>query len=1019
MKRSLAILALGGLLLSAPSALAEEPHLDFVRALRARHFNDLAMEYLLKLSQKPTPELARELPLELARTRLELAREEADLGKRVEMYTQARKEFEQFAKANPGKEGEAQLEIANVAVLQGKAQLGRAEREENAAARSGEMLKARTALEEAGTFLDGAATRIRAQLEKLGDAKTPQEQAARRALDQARLQAEYQKGLNLFDQAMTYANQGDLKVLKVRGDLVKQAQDQLSRVEGVDARNPLCWQAAAWIGRCYHEGGDPKKARQRFENIMNDTTPAAEAGKRLAAWFRILVLPEAVQGKENPLDLMQLSAEQWLQRYRPFLNTPEGQAVTYRLAEIYYDKALAAKAAKDAPIRKSYYDRARELFRQLEQSDNDYTDRARDRKVRIIFASQGGPVGDVSKFTTFEDCYVRAQFDIFQLQEDPKEIKDPKELEKKRKERLATIVTALTRALKIAETGKPVKVPERDVLTATAMLAYVHYSTSDWPQAIKVSESLVYGKSGTAQAPVAAVYALESYAQLLADAEKAEEYRPGMNKLLAFVKERWANEPIADTARHQQGLALMREKKFPEAVAELAAIKPTYANAIHAKWQLAAAAFQAEKDQAKPIGPDKRPFQVQAIAALESMPELPPGADTTTAHIYIASRIQLGQQLYTQKKYKEMETLSATTLKKLDDLKFENENIRADLKAGLASLSLYARYGQSEADYSAGRYAEVRKVLDPVIDSAKGGKLPELKSNAQLRFALLGLALRANVLDNNMKRAQEVIQVLQSYADEKDGGKSEAILQPIVLMMREQIDELRRKNQKEQLAKTVKSFSDFLDLLRAQQKQPTPEFLFLVGQSYVSLAKYADAVKMLTQFKAPPDGDDKAARLYRAARLLLMRALRESGQLDKAEEVLKEVMTEPWGKNNLEAMKEQGHLMDAREKFGNAAQHWNGLLKTLQPRIQTDPNAKDQYFEIYLFLVQSYYKFGANNPDAKKKDQYIKAAAGFITKLENSWPDLGGEVSKARFTELLGKEPVLKKEYELLKAENK
>jgi hypothetical protein len=135
--------------------------------------------------------------------------------------------------------------------------------------------------------------------------------------------------------------------------------------------------------------------------------------------------------------------------------------------------------------------------------------------------------------------------------------------------------------------------------------------------------------------------------------------------------------------------------------------------------------------------------------------------------------------------------------------------------------------------------------------------------------------------------------------------------------------------------------------------------------------------------------------------------------------MLKAIMAEPWGKQNLEAMKEQGYQLDAREKYGNAAQHWNGLMKTLQGRINTDAAAKDQYFEIYVNLVRSYYKYGMSLSDETKRQHYVKGAATFITRLEEAWPDLGGEVSKARFTLLLNQEPTLKKEYEQQKAANR
>ena len=53
--------------------------------------------------------------------------------------------------------------------------------------------------------------------------------------------------------------------------------------------------------------------------------------------------------------------------------------------------------------------------------------------------------------------------------------------------------------------------------------------------------------------------------------------------------------------------------------------------------------------------------------------------------------------------------------------------------------------------------------------------------------------------------------------------------------------------------------------------------------------------------------------------------------------------------------------------------------------------------------------------DAKKMQDALHMAANFIVQLETSQPDMGGEVSKKLFEELLHKEPLLKKKYEALK----
>ena len=68
-------------------------------------------------------------------------------------------------------------------------------------------------------------------------------------------------------------------------------------------------------------------------------------------------------------------------------------------------------------------------------------------------------------------------------------------------------------------------------------------------------------------------------------------------------------------------------------------------------------------------------------------------------------------------------------------------------------------------------------------------------------------------------------------------------------------------------------------------------------------------------------------------------------------------------------------------------------------------------------MVESMVNFAREQTDDKKKDEYMKRAAGLITKLEKPWPELGGDESKARFTDLLDREPALKEQYDKLKGD--
>jgi hypothetical protein len=106
--------------------------------------------------------------------------------------------------------------------------------------------------------------------------------------------------------------------------------------------------------------------------------------------------------------------------------------------------------------------------------------------------------------------------------------------------------------------------------------------------------------------------------------------------------------------------------------------------------------------------------------------------------------------------------------------------------------------------------------------------------------------------------------------------------------------------------------------------------------------------------------------------------------------------------------------MEANKKFGAAATEWNKLLKQLQTRVH-EPDMKSRYFECYFHLVRSLYLHGI----ASKESKYIKQAAGLMIKLENAWPDFGGEASETRFREFLAQEKELSEQYNQQKNQQK
>ena len=125
MKRGFCLgLAVLVLAVRPPAAEASvQDDMRFVRNRSSQGRSDLALEYLQRLAKNPSPELAKQLPLEMAMTRLGSSQDdEPDSGKHFNLYNQAREELQKWLAANPKswRYNEVKLDIAQVAVMQGR-----------------------------------------------------------------------------------------------------------------------------------------------------------------------------------------------------------------------------------------------------------------------------------------------------------------------------------------------------------------------------------------------------------------------------------------------------------------------------------------------------------------------------------------------------------------------------------------------------------------------------------------------------------------------------------------------------------------------------------------------------------------------------------------------------------------------------------------------------------------------------------------------------------------------------------
>jgi hypothetical protein len=1041
MKRPLAVLALAALLgAAAPLPADEVPHLEFARELRAR-YPDLALEYLDKLRKaNPSPEVAAVIPLELAKVHLDLATGEADSRRRLDLYNKARAEFQEFIDKNPANVlvADAKVDLARVTALQAKAQLSTALTQEDAAAREKGALEARATFLLASTQLQAAADQLTRDVAKYPDPKTPQETNAKRALQQAQLQAQLDIGVNYIDQAETYVNEGNAEVALARSKVVIQAQAALATVvKDAELNSPVGWQARAWVAYCDLQNGDPGKAMRKLDDVIGRTEPGSGAGKRLAYFFKLrILLDPPANPKEADVTTARKEAEAWLTDFRNYLGTPEGCGVRYYLADVLFRQAADAK---DKAARTQLLNRARDLCLELTKVDNEYNLRARHLGIKII-GVEGGFNKEIAKLASFEECLIRAEYEGSQAEELSRKQKemDPKTFDKEWKVRIDHAVESLKLGLDYA--GRPgSKVTPAEAGKARSLLCGYYLFTQKFKEAIAVGEDAARAVPPTAQSAKTAEYVIEAYNEFVGEslrtgttlADLSEKGGPveRMDELAQFMIKQWPDEAPGDVARHMRGLLLIKQKKQPEAVEVLAKVSPKYPSAIYVKSSLALAAAQvaqdrealakAEPDKAKKeqLQKEQAQFEQQALDALKTMPPLPARADPLTTRLYIKSKLDLASTFYRRKEYAEIDKVIDPLLADI-----AAGTIRLDAPAGgkkpideardsLLLVKLYGKYGLAETELTAGHAAKVKAITDPVVDEIRKGGHPELQDNPTLRWGLMGLALRVSIQEGNTGRALEIYEAAKKFAAPEKGGNSKVILLQVAGMVKDQAREAKKKKDNDAL----KKYADFLDKLKDGEKDPTPEFRRVMGEGYAALGRHDAAVEQ-ARLVLEPQGDEakdeRKVSNYHFCRLMIVRELRLADKKDESKLVLEEVQKEPWAKDHPEVTKEKIHLESPGKAFGA----WSKLVNQLQAKIQ-QPGVKDQYFECYFYMVQSLVDY-ANSPAGEKdKDKHMKRAANLITKLEGPWPELGGDDSKARFTDLLERDSALKEQYDKAKGD--
>jgi hypothetical protein len=903
---------------------AEEPYMDLVRGLRAQGEPQLALELLQKLNEKPPPELATTLKLELARTRMEMALQESEEGKRLAMFAQARTEFDSFLKQNPDHPlaAQASFEIARLIASQGREHLNRARKQEGDTTAQAQALKtARPLFLEAAARLQGAAKAIETQLAKYANPSTAEEKNTAKDLQQALLQAHLEEGINKFQLAQTFATDAEVQD---RGKAMDEALKVLTKLSGEDLKNPVCWQALAWVGRCHAANEDFPKAEEAYKRIMDEKGPWAEMAQRQASYYSLLL-----KTKQATAQAMQKEEEGWLTKYRSYRHSPEGCGVLYLLASNQEAQAEAGvkrdpktkrpiSVGGDALARLRVADR---LLKELIEFENDFSERAATKRMRIILAIAIGQSKerDIYKVNTFDECYLLALVELADLNDFMKDSKKNEDLSeeavtRQRNTYYARTIRALDRALSLVKTTDSPK----DVMEAKLLRVFCNLQLNRLYEAALLGEDLARTNTKSTKGARAALYALDAYNKVMEDTQKrgdvnqdeARTDRNQVKRMSEFMEATWPDDSATDFARHSLGSLMEKQEQHLDALEAFSRVSSSYVSLASLRHQEGIACYNLMRSENDPrVTPAVKAKWFQRVTTdLEKMPDMAQGADPNTALTYCLAKIQLGH-LYLQRgtqllkesadaaraEYAKGVRVAADMTAALPKYTTLVDEKKTEVEYALKALRLYALYGEVFIAVKANDHKAAAELYMPVIDDIKKNGVPEDDVADRYRRALADfcqIAIRSSIQAGDIPRAQDVLKLLGKI---KTGGNSST---PLLLVLRDvqsQVAELRKSDPKT-LKELMDKFGAFLDEL-AKQADLATDVKISLAQGFINIEKFTRALEILRSIPRPApvpkaanvnnptpeekDKIDKAEaehRNYRFVQLLIVHALRGEGR---------------------------------------------------------------------------------------------------------------------------------------------
>lgn len=1066
-----------GLAIVAGVSAAEPPHLELVRGLRTQGLPDLALEYLDLLQKNGDKAIVAVLPLEYARTRLELASLETDEAKRSALINRARGEIDGFLanNANHPMAPFAQVERARLLSLQGKGILTQARRVSDSKERSRALLaSAQPVFDSAAKAYELLPKMIDSRLAALAKDETPAGKALAADLVRTKYQAELDRGINLFNLGETFVDD----VIK-RGEWINKAKAVFLAMGDKDDTQPACFIAKAWANDCDWELENKRdEARKNLEGlVVASKSPAAAAGSRTArAFLTKYAFSEIGGGPGKTFEAARLRAEAWLRDYSAYRNSAEGLIVRFLLAYQYEQEGLRQgtdKAGKflAVPVALQSLRAAENLYKDILETDNEFTDRATRRRMNLILlrvdAVNKGKDPDPATLKNFEETWLQAQVQQARLNDFV--IKDKPDAAKIKAETLrrwGVVVAVLERGLTLlAPTDSP-----RDVYDARVTLAYGYARTGDPYRAAVLGDYLARSDPKNRLAPSVASLSINESISIMNAFNKTENLSKEdkaadiarIRSLGGFMEDKFPAENATDAVRYVLAFLYRVDLNREEALKTLMRVTPSFAGVAQARYEQGGVLYSLLRPQGVSdpkvlqdiVGANIKARQAEwnaTVAGLEGLAAPSATAENEELDSWVNAKVVLGQLLQLEgRQFDKIVALGTEMIPVVEKNTAASDSTKANQLYRARTTRLQGIYAQAYAQLAQANYAKTAEILDPVLKEITAELEKPQPAEPPLSFdayraaqrQVIVSAMRAAVQDGKIDRANELLSSLQKSDKSSDGSMT--VLKSMVASVRTQIDLLKRDKKVDEAKKLSTSFTSFLENI-AKQPSPSSAMLSFLAQGYAGIDEHAEAAKLYEKILAAPPrtapdpkikGDeeevkkekeltDSNRKFVQTTEYLLAREYRLGKKFAEAEKLLKKIIGDAkakgWGFSSIEARKESFFLLEDQKKWRDAVNAWsqyaNAFGQNLPPAGPggTDKDARKRsiYFDLYYETQRCSaraYAASLNDPKNREKavDGLAKVAQKFVDLEKN--PDLQPDL-KERVKDLMDEIPDMGKKY--------